>query len=62
MKPIVLLNIRRFYDPLIELFEHYYREGFAKPWRELYYVAGDVQAAFDYLDQYEPVTPPRKWL
>ncbi len=62
MKPIVLLNIRGFYDPLIALFEHYYREGFAKPWRELYYVTGDVQAAFDYLDQYEPVMPPRKWL
>ncbi len=62
MKPIVLLNIRGFYDPLIALFEHYYHEGFAKPWRDLYFVTGDIAAALNYLDHYEPVAPPGKWV
>lgn len=61
-KPIVLLNIRSFYEPLVALFEHYYREGFAKPWRELYFVTPDVGQALDYLDRYEPITPPDKWV
>lgn len=61
-KPIVLLNVEGFYEPLIALFEHYYREGFAKPWRELYHVSDDVEGAFDYLDHYAPVPAPDKWL
>ena len=43
------------------LFEHYYREGFAKPWRELYYVSDNVTDALGYLDRYEPILPPDKW-
>jgi hypothetical protein len=61
-KPIVVVNVRAFYDPLIALFEHYYREGFAKPWRELYYVTGEVPAVFAYLDAYEPVVLNEKWI
>ncbi len=61
-KPIVLLNVRSFYEPLVALFEHYYREGFAKPWRELYFVTPEVSQALDYLDHYEPITPPDKWV
>jgi cytokinin riboside 5'-monophosphate phosphoribohydrolase len=61
-KPIVLLNVHGFYEPLIALFEHYYREGFAKPWRELYHVCDNVEGALNYLDQYEPTLPPRKWV
>ena len=61
-KPVVLLNIEGFYEPLIALFEHYYREGFAKPWRDLYAVSENVEDAITYLDAYEPVLPPRKWI
>ena len=61
-KPVVLLNVQGFYEPLIGLFEHFYREGFAKPWRELYAVTGDVGAALDIIDTYKPVTAPRKWI
>ncbi len=60
-KPVVLLNVQGFYEPLIALFEHYYREGFAKPWRELYAVYDDVAAALAYVDAYRPILPPRKW-
>lgn len=61
-KPIIVVNIRAFYEPLIALFEHYYREGFAKPWRQLYYVTDDVAAIFAYLDAYEPVVLTEKWV
>ncbi len=56
-KPIVLLNTASFYDPLIELFEHFYREKFAKPSRELYHIATAVEDVFGYLDHYEPAAP-----
>ena len=61
-KPVVLLNIEGFYEPLIALFEHYYREGFAKPWRDLYAVSRNAEDALTYLDAYEPTLPPRKWI
>jgi hypothetical protein len=61
-KPIVLINTRAFYEPLIALFEHYYREGFAKPWRELYYVTDSVPEVFAYLDAYEPITYAGTWI
>jgi hypothetical protein len=61
-KPIIVLNIQGFYEPLIALFEHYYRQGFAKPWRDLYYVADDVERALEVLDHYKPVMAPNKWL
>ncbi|MGC9467888.1 MAG: TIGR00730 family Rossman fold protein [Anaerolineae bacterium] len=60
-KPIVLLNVDGFYDPLVALFEHFYRQRFAKPWRELYHVAGSVDEVFDYLDHYTPTSAPEKW-
>lgn len=60
-KPIVLLNVRGFYDPLLALFDHFYRERFAKPVRALYHLALDVADVFAYLDTYTPVAAPGKW-
>lgn len=42
-KPIVLFNVGGFYEPLRELFEHIFREGFARPDRRaLYRFAAEV--------------------
>jgi hypothetical protein len=60
-KPIVLLNTRGFYAPLVALFEHFYGERFAKPLREFYHVAPDVAGAFTYLDDYRPFVAQDKW-
>jgi len=60
-KPIIFLNTQGYYAPLLALFEHLYREQFAKPCRELYYVASDVTDAFSHLDSYVPIEPPDKW-
>jgi uncharacterized protein (TIGR00730 family) len=59
-KPIVLLNTCRFYDPLIDLFENLYRQRFAHPVREFYFVAAEVQDVFSYLDAYQPFPAPGK--
>ena len=59
-KPIVLLNTLDFYLPLIDLFEHFYREHFAHPVREFYYVAPDVPDIFNYIDHYQPFVAPDK--
>lgn len=60
-RPIILLNTAGFYEPLIALFEHLYRERFAKPARELYHLAADVDEVFAYLDSYRPAPAPDKW-
>jgi uncharacterized protein (TIGR00730 family) len=61
-KPIVLLNTLDFYTPLIDVFEHFYREKFAHPCREFYFVASDVPEVFTYLDRYQPFSAPDKWV
>ena len=61
-KPIVLLNTRGFYDQLLGLFEHIYRERFAKPdHRRLMYVTDDVDSAMAYVEDYRPTAVESKW-
>lgn len=49
-KPIILLNVDGFYDPLIQLLEHFIETGMAKEvYREMYTVATEVEEAFDLL-------------
>jgi uncharacterized protein (TIGR00730 family) len=59
-KPIVLLNTLNFYAPLINVFETFYRERFAHPVREFYYVTPEIDDIFIYLDQYQPFSTPGK--
>lgn len=55
-KPIVLVNTRGYYDPLVQLFEHIHKEGFVKAqYGKLYHVAPDPLSAIDYIEQYKPV-------
>jgi uncharacterized protein (TIGR00730 family) len=61
-KPIVLADVDGFWQPLLDLFEHLYREGFARPEsRAGYSVATDAAGVMARLD--EAVTAlPSKWL
>ncbi len=61
-KPIIIYNVAGFYAPLVALFEHFYREQFAKPWQAMYYVADTVDAVFDHLDHHTPESAPSKLL
>jgi uncharacterized protein (TIGR00730 family) len=52
-KPIVLLNVAGYYDPLIAMIEHGIEQRFIKPKaREAYVVADTVAAAMAYLQDY----------
>ena len=61
-KPIVLADVDGFWQPLLDLFEHLYRERFARPEsRDSYSIArtaADVMAMLDV----PPVALPGKWL
>ncbi len=50
-RPIIILNCHGFYDPLVDLFEHFIEQNFAKPrHRELYDVVTTVDGVFAAMD------------
>ena len=61
-KPIVLADVEGFWQPLLELFEHLYRERFARPEsRGAYVLAADADGVMAALDA-TAVDLPGKWL
>ena len=55
-KPVVLVNTRGYYDPLVHLFEHVHKEGFVKAqYDKLYHVAPNPLNAIEYIEQYKPI-------
>jgi uncharacterized protein (TIGR00730 family) len=61
-KPIVLVDVAGFWQPLLELFEHLYRERFARPEsRAAYAVVDDVPGILAALDA-AAAELPSKWL
>ena len=55
-KPVIIVNAQGFYDPLLALFEHFYRHHFAKDkHRQSYHVAPDAAGVYSYLDASEVV-------
>jgi uncharacterized protein (TIGR00730 family) len=61
-KAILILNTKQFFDPLLAVFEHLYASRFARQvYRDLYYVASDVPAVWDYLGRYTPPQLGEKW-
>jgi uncharacterized protein (TIGR00730 family) len=61
-KAIVFLNIKGYYNKLLEMFEHIYAEKFAKEqYRVLYHVSDTVDDAINYLTHYQAPDLPAKW-
>jgi len=61
-KPIVVLNVAGFFDPLITWADHMTREGFLKSkHRELLLVAGSVAELFAIFDSWKPREVLTKW-
>lgn len=51
-RPLALVNIAGYYDPLLRFFEQFYRLGFADPsWRTRYGVFATPDEALDYLER-----------
>jgi len=52
-KPVVILNVDGYFDPLLEQFARMFAEHFAKrKFADLYFVTADPAAALDYLESY----------
>lgn len=61
-KPIVLLNLAGFYQPLLALFEELFTQGFAKrDYARLYRVATTVDELLDEVDRPQDENLPTKW-
>ncbi|WP_375773563.1 TIGR00730 family Rossman fold protein [Archangium gephyra] len=62
-KPIVLVNAKGFWEPLVALFEHLFRERFASAQhhRHLYHLAEGPEDVYAYLESYVPPPFPAKW-
>lgn len=61
-KPIVIMNTGKFYDKLLEFFEVFYLNNFAKSdYKKLYHVANSADEAVDYIKNYQPAQIESKW-
>jgi hypothetical protein len=61
-KPVVFLNTNGFYDKLMEFFEHFYLNYFAKTeYREYYHLAATPDEAISYIENYQPPDFKDKW-
>ena len=61
-KPMGLLNVRGFYDPLLALFDHAVQEGFLRPQnRAMALIDTHAEALLTQMAAYQP-EPVSKWL
>jgi uncharacterized protein (TIGR00730 family) len=61
-KPIVIVNTGGFYDKLLEFFEVFYQNNFAKSdYKALYFIANHAEEAIDYIKNYKPSKLESKW-
>jgi cytokinin riboside 5'-monophosphate phosphoribohydrolase len=61
-KPIVLLDLGGFYQPLLAMFEELFEHGFAKrDYERLYRVAADVEQVIEMIDRPDDEHLPTKW-
>jgi uncharacterized protein (TIGR00730 family) len=62
-KPIGLLNVARFYDPLVAFVDHVIREGFVPPeHRRLLVVHETIGALLDAMRDHVPPPAAKKWI
>lgn len=62
-RPLVLLNTRNYWTPLVAFFEQMIEQGFAKPTgRQLYKLVDTVEEALTYITNYSPIEEPGRTL
>lgn len=60
--PIVIINFDHFYDHLLNQFEQMFEQQFSKKgYRNLFYVAENIEDTFEYLNSYEYKITGDKW-
>ncbi|MEZ4408351.1 MAG: TIGR00730 family Rossman fold protein [Polyangiales bacterium] len=62
-RPVVILNLGGFYDPILAMIERGMSEGFLRPfYRDYYRVAATVDEVFTALESWEsPAAPLNRW-
>ena len=61
-KPVVIVNTAGFYDRLLDFFEVFYQNHFAKSdYKALYFVAQSSAEAVEYISSYTPAILQSKW-
>jgi uncharacterized protein (TIGR00730 family) len=61
-KPVAFVNTSGFYDPLVQVFDTFYREKFSKTsFRSTYAVASDPAEAMRYIEGWKPGNVESKW-
>lgn len=54
-KAVVIINTNGFYDPMLDMFEHMFKTGFAKDvYRGLYQIVSTSETALEYVENYAP--------
>lgn len=62
-KPIGLLNVEGYYDPLLAMIDHAIEEGFILPrYRDLIVVAANAEELLEGLSRYQPMEGIVKWI
>lgn len=62
-KPVGLLNIAGYYDPLLQMIDRAVEEGFILPrYRHLFVASSDVDELFELLFRFEPLEGVVKWI
>jgi uncharacterized protein (TIGR00730 family) len=62
-KPIVLLNVNGYYEPLLRMMEQGIEQRFITPRaRRLWHVSGDVDDAIRHIRDYQPAPPTDEWV
>ncbi len=61
-KPIVIINSDDFYEPLLQMFEQFYKQSFAKEdFKKYYFVAKEPSEAITYINNYKHQEVKDKW-
>ena len=62
-KPVGLLNIAGYYDPLLAMIDRAIEEGFIMPsYRNLFVSSSEVHELFDLMRRFQPVEGVMKWI
>lgn len=62
-KPVGLLNVASFYDPLIAMIDRAIEEGFIMPrYRNLFVASSGVDELFDLMRKFQPLEGVVKWI
>jgi hypothetical protein len=53
-KPIVVINHNNFFNPMLEQFELFYKQGFAHPnYKKLFFVTNSLNEGIEYINNYK---------